>query len=696
MQALSKPRRGAIRIFLSAVALLLPLLMPNWIATGDWVPKAKSISSPTNLFATLPLSFEENGGQEDRSIRFAARGTGYRLAFAVDEITMLFAGPAANPIRGEARTSALCKMKFVGANRATHVRGTDELAGKSHYFIGRDAKAWRTNLANFGRLKYEGLYKGIDAIFYGNLKQIEYDFLVAPGADVTAIRLSFAGIKQIRTEANGDLILMTATGDIRQQKPVAYQEIDGARRQVACAFKLLTQKRQTPLVAFELGAYDRSLPLVIDPVLDFSTYLGGDDNLGFTGTDVALDAEENIYIAGSTRLLPVPAETQTQEFLNREGVFVAKIDSHTKQLVYVANLTSAPGSFLSMFSSGIAVDASGNAYVTGSTSSPTFPTTAGVWQTTLQGQENAFITKFNPAGDGLVYSTIGGRSSDTGSAIDVDDDGIATVVGSTSSTDFPIHNPIQPRLISSSEAFATRLTATGTAVYSTYLGGNNYDTGAGVAIDNAGRAYILNTTFSPQFPQIAPLHPFMGPACFLARIVDSPLSQPAPTVSNVTPDAGAGQTRVTIKGANFLPGATVSFGSGLADAVTVIDANTIQATTPRFVSGRATITVMNPDGQVGVLEQAFDFLLTPLITQVMITGNRLVLYSVLFFSSGYGFDSKAVILIDGKEVKTDPPTSPSSIMSKKALKRIERGQSVILQVRNGNGLLSAAFPYTRP
>jgi photosystem II stability/assembly factor-like uncharacterized protein len=1267
------------------------------------------------IFDRLPVRFEQNVGQFAQPVQFFSRGKGYELALANQEIVVklekakerkwkvseevvgdcerLKLPPSAfclapssskslpftqrqqttsteaiteadpvnsanHPATNAASTSivtATVKMKFIGSKATARVRGLDALVTKSNYFTGTNPKDWHTDVANFSSIKYENLYKGIDAIFYGNQQNVEYDFVVAPQADARLIQHSFEGAQSIRIDEQGNLIIQTSVGEVRQHKPVAYQKINGKRKEITCNYTLFKTSfgqsansgnrnrkiaAQQLAIGFTVGEYDKTLPLIIDPILDFSTCLGGGDGLGFNATDVKVDENENIYVVGYAAYLPVARDASTgiqvQAGLNGQGIFVAKIDSRQKVLVYYTIWRDA-SQFHRFTSGGIAIDKAGNAYVTGSTDSPAFPTTQGAFQATLQGHMNGFITKLHPEGNALVYSTflgaidnpstcnssgincathisdiaidmagnayvtgatnsrsfpttsgsfkpvkstddcgsgtgevippcaeafvtklnstgtsliystflggngndsgngialdpngnayvvgttaatdfpvqnalyasylggisdtflsklnaagttllystyLGGLSRDTGKAIDIDtagniylcgntnstnlpvtaeafqskpgnaylykstdsgvtwkpfdkglegliadiaidpnnsanlfagtpngifqstdggeswqapfnkqinsfayltfapqnpavifalasrtngkypllkstdkgstwneitypplegtsllsynfqvdptslltfyfsdtsysppgtaysrilkttdagvtwksiDDGLpsqvepkllginpqnpallfaragglyrskdagnkwkttdligpnifqvsfnpanssivyaagnqlygstdggitwkqiennltgrfsgyskllvsannlyalfsgqvfksmdggkvwaninpissltsiatlaidprnpatlyagtqrfdndsfvmkinaeasaltyctylggesderisnivvdefgnAIVIGSTDSSNFPTHNAVQAKFNYLTDAFVTKLNATGGVVYSTYFGGNYTDMGGGVAVDKSGRVYIAGTTLSNQFPQISPLQPSVGNgASFIARIVDVSTPYPPPAVLSVTPNSGvgAGQTRITIKGANFLQGATVSVGGTLSQETVVVDANTIQAIAQGAFAGLANIVVMNPDGQTGTLEKAFNFLLTPTIQWGMIENKQLVLYGIVgspVGSGAYGFDENAVLLLNGKEVKIDLPVTSNILKSKKALKKIQPGQIAQLQVRNGNGLLSNVFSFRRP
>jgi photosystem II stability/assembly factor-like uncharacterized protein len=1260
------------------------------------------------LLAQMPLRFEQNVGQFAKPVEFLCRGNGYELTAAPQQVVVklekaqerkwkgseevvgdcerLKLPPSAfclapsssqisshsttsreaiteveNPLPSAGQTPAelasssnkttTLRLKFLGSKATAQVAGLHTLATKSHYFIGNQPKDWRTDVASFASVKYTGLYDGVDAVIYGNQQNPEYDFIVAAGADFQVIQLAFEGAKSIKIDEQGDLLLETDAGLLRQRKPFAYQTINGERREIACNYTRLNPKTsptptrsrrptadacrgarpcapaQTPLIGFEIGDYDKTLPLVIDPILDFSSQLGGGGGLSYNVTDVALDADANIYLVGHTYQAPVPASEslQTQAVPIHTGIFVAKINSASKQLVYYTTLASLSSFSYNEITTGIAVDAAGSAYITGYTYSTSFPTTPGAFQPTLQGNANAFVTKLSPDGNSLVYSTLlgaadssgsdsspscnsqcitrasdialdaagnayvtgetssgrfpttanafktvksddkcsfsgsssffpcteafvsklnsagsaliystflggngndsgagikvdaggnayvvgttvasdfpvqnalygsafggqgdaflaklnapgsallfstylGGNSREIGKAIDLDaagnvyisgetgstdlpttaavfqgkslqsylykstdggaswkslvksppiqklavdpnnsanlfagtiygiyqstdggdswrlpsskqqfftfltfapqnpavafataqensgfslsrttdagstwtkiaypkiagnasqiydlqvdptdlstfylahtsyekiaktsdagatwkfleeglaaqghsqllginaknpallfaqtvslyrskDGGVrwkatnltdtpislisfnpttadvmygaggaslfgstdsgmnwaridsnltsyaeqlviaanslyavsdgaifksadggkvwtnisspaslkpivrlitdpknpstlyatsnrfetdgfvmklnpqasallyctylggdsfdttagisvdgfgnASVIGSTYSLDFPTRNAIQAKAISTGKAFVTKLNPAGDAVYSTYFGGNYSDQGSAIATDKNGSVYIVGTTFSNQFPQISPLQPAMGFASFVARIVDIPAAQSPPTVLSVTPDSGVAvrDTRVTIKGANFQQGATASIGGSLGQQTVVVDANTIQTTVVGGFGGPANVVVMNPDGQVGMLERSFNFLLSPLITMVTIENQRLVVYGLagsVTGPGGFGFDAGAVLLINGKEVKTDPGTVQIILRSKKALKKIQPGQTAQLQVRNGSGILSNIFTYRRP
>ena len=258
-------------------------------------PASDAAARVRENYGRLPLSFEANRGQADARVQFRARNSAYSLYLAADEITLVLRdGAARRRAAGAATDASVLRIKLLGASSAPRATGLDELEGRSHYLIGPDPSRWRTGVPNYGRVEYEGVYPGVDVVYYGTQRQLEYDFNVAPGADAGRIRLGVEGARGLRLDADGDLVLATAAGEVRQRAPRAYQEVGGERRAVPCRYVLLGDDR----VGFELGAYDRTRRLVIDPVVSYSTYLGGG---GYDeATSVAVDAEGSAYVTGKT------------------------------------------------------------------------------------------------------------------------------------------------------------------------------------------------------------------------------------------------------------------------------------------------------------------------------------------------------------------------------------------------------------
>jgi Bacterial Ig-like domain (group 3)/Beta-propeller repeat len=485
-------------------------------------------------YGKLPMSFEANHGQADARVKFLSRTGGYSLFLTGDEAVLALSATKSNThkakIAGTPQTShsdiqpkagAVLRMKLRNANLAAKVSGVDELAGTSNYFIGNDPSKWRTNVPTYGKVKYEGIYSGIDLVYYGNQRQLEYDFIVSPGADPHRIAFDISGAKRIRRDGKGDLVFKVGDDEMRWHKPVAYQEKGGTRQEIAAHYAITDKNR----VGFELAKYDVGKPLYIDPLI-YSTYLGGSGQ--DSGDGIAVDSQGNAYVTGHTNSTNFPTMNPLQS-ANHGGhygydAFVTKINAAGSALVYSTYLGGSGDDY----GFGIAVDGGGNTYVTGVTNSTDFPTKNPLQPANADAAYgNAFVAKINAAGSALVYSTyLGGSGNgiygDRGSRIAVDIAGNAYITGYTGSTDFPTANPLQPSYGGAyTDAFVTKINSEGSAlVYSTYLGGSNVDEGYGIAVDSAGNAYITGSTFSTDFPTANPLQPANGGTldAFVAKI----------------------------------------------------------------------------------------------------------------------------------------------------------------------------------
>ena len=483
-------------------------------------PETKKQISET--YGKLPLSFEANRGQTDPQVKFMSRGSGYSLFLTPEDAVIALRAPSRSSSNQSENSSDVLRMRLVGANRRPKIVGLDQLDGKTNYFIGNNPRKWQTNVPSYSKVKYESVYPGVDMVYYGNQQQLEYDFVVAPDADPGRIKLHFEGMDAIHLDESGDLVLKTNGRELRQLKPITYQVIDGERRDVSSRYEVVEDH-----VRFQLGQYDRSKPLIIDPVISYSTYLGGVGGYDF-GWGITVDAAGNAYVAGETSSPNFPVRNALQPTygggLGAAGdAFVTKLNATGTQFLFSTYLGS--GSLEA--AQDIALDPSGNIYVTGWTSSTTFPVTAGAFQTTggSNGNIEVFVTKLNSTGSALLYSTyITGRDRDYGLGIAVDATGNAYVTGRTQSTNFPVLNAVQPTLGGGScignencyDAFVTKLNATGSGlVYSTYLGGNDDDrpdwNGGGIAVDSSGSAYVTGVTRSTNFPTANAIQPTHGP-----------------------------------------------------------------------------------------------------------------------------------------------------------------------------------------
>jgi hypothetical protein len=445
---------------------------------------ANSTSSPTATQFQLPLYFEKNEGQIDPQVKFLSRGQGYTFYFTPQEVVMALKGSL---------DSALVKIQFVGAEQNPQIAGVDEQEYKTHYYRGNDPAQWHTHIPNFAKVSYPNLYPGIDAIFYGDKNRFEYDICVAPGANPQDVKLRVEGAQKLSIDASGNLCMqITEAQHVQMQKPVIYQMIEGDRVFVDGEFVLLAQND----IGFEIGPYNLAQTLIIDPVLLYSTFLGGSNQ--DIGHAIAVDSAGNAYVTGATFSINFPVVNAIQPSnIGNPDVFVTKINSAGSALIFSTYL----GGVNNNQGLGIALDSSSDAYITGSTSSPNFPITAGVFQSLMTGNTNAFITKVTSTG-ALSYSTyLGGNNSDFGNAIAVDGSGNAYIAGFTSSTTFPLMNPIQATLNGFNNAFITKINSNATAlIYSTYLGGSGTDHAQGIALDGNADAYITGYTDSTNFP----------------------------------------------------------------------------------------------------------------------------------------------------------------------------------------------------
>ena len=767
------------------------LLHGSRTAKGDFGP-SPTLPSQRIAWGELPLAFEANRGQAPAEVSFLARTPGANVFLTRQGVTV--------GLRGNNGGSPLAVQLKLEAASLVKPAGIEELPGKANYFIGSDPKTWRTGVSLFRRVEYADVYPGVDLVYYGNHHRLEYDFILRPGANPDDIQWKLEGADSVELGANGDLIVRVAGAQLVQKRPRVYQRRASGIRELQGAYALAAGNR----VRFRVDDYDKSQPLVIDPVLSFSTFAGGTaedyargiavDSSGIYvvgstispnfpvanarqptlagnfdvfllklnptgsaliystylggsgdefGSAIAVDGSGNAYVTGTTLSANFPTANARQPTrASAQDAFVAKVSANGSTLVY----STYHGGSSDDFGRGIAVDAAGNAYVTGSTYSTNFPT-ANPWQAANQGYFDAFVSKMNPSGSALVYSTyLGGTLTDEAFGIAVDSAGAAYVVGTTQSTNFPTLAPVQPTSGGSTDAFVSKLSASGSLAYSTYLGGGSTDFGYGIAVDGSGSAVAVGQTYSTDFP-IAPQTPppngafqqllsgdgsvsgdgfvaklspagsalvystFLGGAgsdrafgvaldssgnafvtgetnsmnfpalgslqtaagdldvfvtelnplgaalvystlvggaledsarsialdsagnAYVAghtRSTDFPTSpgvvQPtlgggldafvamvgpstAVTLSRIDPSTGptAGGTLVTLRGANFAVGASVTIGGVAANNVAVTSAGTITARTPAHATGAVDVVVTNPAGQSSTLSAIFNY-----------------------------------------------------------------------------------------
>jgi hypothetical protein len=484
-----------------AAATIAVLATTSWLAlmVASGAPPAPGVSAEdapaldAESLLRQPLAFVPNRGQMPAGVRHEARVDGLALYFKRSGVTL---------VRSVGGRREVLVLRFVGASGETAIHPGRRLTGRVSYLRGKDPARWQRGLPSYGRLTYRDVWPGIDVVFHGRREKLEYDFVVNPGADLEDIRLGYAGARRLSLGRAGTLRVHTPLGVMHDSRPRTFQRVDGRRHAVASSFALLGPTRY----GFEVGAHDRSRPLVIDPGLAYSTYLGGiDDDIGH---DVAVDDAGNAYVTGGTQshdfpLTPGVVDT-TQE--GAAEAFVTKFNQSGSNVVYSTFLGGTHSdTTLHVPSGAIAVGSDGKAYVTGYTESVDFPTTPGSYDTTLTGRfdGDVFVTKLNPTGTGLEYSTfIGGHGRDEGHGIAVDADGNAYVTGVAdyTSREFPItpgaYRPDPPITSSDDDPFVAKFNPSGSAlVYSTVLQATSFsDEGAGIVVDEAGNAYVAGFT----------------------------------------------------------------------------------------------------------------------------------------------------------------------------------------------------------
>ncbi len=494
------------RTDMDLLVTLVSLLEPAALARANGVTPTQE-AQVKEQFGELPLSFEQNVGQTDASVHFFTRGPGYSMFLTSTEAVMVLnqesgvrdqeseighAQETQARSASEGLTSTVVRMQLIGTNATPAVTGREQLSGKVNYFLGNDPAKWHTNIATFGRVEYDDVYPGIDLVWHGSQRQPEYDFVVAPGADPSPIRLRFAGAERVELDAAGDLVLRAGGQEFRQQAPVVYQEAGGQQQEVASRFVL-----DGGQVRFDVAAYDAGRPLVIDPVLSFSTYLGGSGS--DAGRDIVVDpASGDVLLTGETSSPNFPTVNPFQStYRGNTDAFVTRLRADGTALVYSTYLGGSGDEDRSTLD----VDAAGNAYVTGITASLNFPT-ANALQPTLRGVTDAFVTQLRADGTALAYSTyLGGTGEERAWGVTVDAAGNAYVTGETLSTNFPTVNALQPTNRGSWDAFVAKLSAGGASLaYSTYLGGSDEEQARSIAVDAAGNAYVGGLSMSSNFP----------------------------------------------------------------------------------------------------------------------------------------------------------------------------------------------------
>ena len=504
---------------------------------GAPAASAASAESETRRFLEMPLDFEMNNGQAPSGYAFVAHGPSYALGISSSGLALSLHRPDYNAQTAHTNgldsptgiQSSALRLNLVGGARDSQISGVDPQSGRSNYFIGNDPARWQRNVPHFGRVKVAGIYPGIDAVFYGNRQQLEYDFAVAPGADPGRIRLQAEGAKTVTLDSSGNAILHTNAGEVELHRPVAYQEIAGVRHDVESTFQLIDGK----LIQFQLGDYDHNQQLVIDPVLAYGVELGGSN--GNAALGVAIDNAGDAYVSGFTCSADFPSTAgnfgtlpgDASKLADCSSAFVVKMDPTASSLLYSDFFGGK-----TVFSAGgkLTVDSSGDVFLTGTTGASDFPTVSNIGPTSLQncGIESAgeicpagFILKLSPDGSQILFSSLLGGSQ-VSLALQAKLNpvtGDLVVLGDTNSSNFlPAPTTLQTTFgggtcASSNpcfDAFVLGLNpTTGALRYGTFIGGSSNDWGASLAFDINGNIYVTGGTHSPSITSLgAPTHTY--------------------------------------------------------------------------------------------------------------------------------------------------------------------------------------------
>jgi hypothetical protein len=656
-------------------------------------------ATPVAMPANLPLYFETGQGPANATAQFIARGHDYQFLISATGVQIALC-------KADAESTAM-QMQFVGANPQAQIHGDAELPGKVNYLTGNDPAHWRTGVGMFARVRIGELYPGINLIYYGNQRQLEYDFAIAPGTDPDVIAIHFDGTDKISVNPGGELILALAGGEIRQPKPVIYQLMNGVRKEIAGGYRLV----DAHTVAFVVGMYDRSQPLVIDPVLGFSTYFGG--TAGDTAWAVALDTNGLIYVTGET-FSPKsytngwalgPAFSTFGAFqTNYNGgkyagdAFVAKLGNDGTTIYYLTYL----GGNGDNAAYSIAVDNAGNAYVVGYTDSTNFPTTnaiaiPGYNGTKISGvfdpnvklyPSDAFVAELDASGSNLVYSTyLGGAGADAAYGVAVDSAGHAFVTGFTFSTNFPSTANARFKKLQCTNsfyfncnAFVTEVASNGGAlVYSSYFGGTNYDIGKGIAVATNGSVYVTGFTASTNFPATNYVQQVIGGKKFDGHLLNGSTNKNTASDAFIARFDSIG-TNLVLVYSTFLGSTNNDMANGIAvdnNGAAYVTGWTVSTNFPNTVMNIAALhSFMATNTSLGVLAT------NVFLTKITYGTNAVIAWSAVFggkgadIGNGVALDPAGNVFVTGSASSTNFPTyNVPGLMSATNSSKIKSGKS---------------------
>lgn len=585
---------------------------------------------------SMPASFIPNMGQMSSAARYIYKSKGNSAFLTADGLVMAI---ARNADGGHGVIADVLKIQFEGGDPAAAFTGLDPVDGITNYLMGNNPSVWITGVQTFKKVVWSAVYPGIDVVFYGSPDGLEFDFLLRPGARPDTIRMQFSGCDRLEQNAQGNLTIAVGGVSITLQKPNISQTKDGIRREISSGFRIISDK----VAALELGAYDDCMELLIDPVIAFSTYLGGNEQAPGEGAyGVVVDKDGSTYVAGYTSALDFPVKNALQPTLRgTTNAFIAKFSNNGRKLVYSTYL----GGSNVDFSSGIALDAQGNVYLSGYTSSTDFPV-VNAFQSVLRGKQNAFVTKLNKAGNNIVYSTyLGGSAMDAANGIAVDSAGAVFVTGSTSSVDFPVRNAVQPVINGSINAFITRLSPAGNSlIYSTYLGGSLQDTGNSVALSRDGSAYITGFTDSPDMPVKNAFQPRLANAQGIRDAFVAKLNATGNSIDYCT----------------YLGGSLDDFGSAIA----------VDSQGSAFVAGT---TFSNDFPVLNALQPGLLGIANCFITRFAPDGKSLV-FSTYLGGSGYDYGNAIALGTQG-DIQVSGATTSANFPLQNALQPVYSGNT---------------------
>ncbi|HEY0429831.1 MAG TPA: SBBP repeat-containing protein [Pyrinomonadaceae bacterium] len=668
---------GALVVLTGLLAsLVFPFEIKTQAAAIQTESETQTVSDSSQKidagYGRMPLLFEMNKGQIDKEAKFVSRGAGYTLYLAKTEAVFQL-----QTAKLKSKSDVL-KMRFAGANKNPLIAGIDEAITKTNYYTG---KKKFENVANYKRANYKNLYDGIDAVFYGSANnQLEYDFVIAPNADANQINLDFDGAENVSVGEDDSLIVKTENTELVQQKPFAYQEIDGQKREISCQWSVVKgQSKSNKQVQFALGEYDKSKTLVIDPALSYLTYLGGSGNE--IATAVKVDQNGNAFVAGSSNSINFPGPNPGSGNI-KFAAFVSKISPDGQTILYTTFLDGSDDDGELDFNVGvknldITIDAAGSAYIAGTTESDNFPVTPNAYQRSRYCNRNfgaclfneeGFVTKLNSQGT-IVFSTyLGGGKGDFLHSIAVDSDGKAYVVGATSSgLTFPMKNQFQSTGVfgGSLDAFLTVFNPEGSdIVYSTGLSGNSTDVASKVALDSSNNVYVAGFTPSTNFP----------------------VKNSFQSVNNGGDDAFVAKFNTSLSGNASLIYSTYIGGAGTDDAFGIaVDASGQAYITG--VTGSFNYPLQNAFRSTNQINEAF-------VTVLNSSGNALVNSS--FLGGGNQDEGRDITLgnggliyVTGNTLSTDTDGFPTALPFQAA--NAGNRDAFVTKLKFGTGIISSSF-----